>query len=371
MSGDSGVGDMDGGGAASLRGMMLRESGHYAEAMKMLGQALESDPDDAFAHFQIALCYMDWKNQYKLALRHLDRALAIHPNSATYLSTKAIVMSRMGKHRQAMQLADQALAIDVADSNALNVRSMTHDARCDWREMETSARHSLEIDPTDLVAANFLAVALRHQRRLSESEQVTADILARTPNDAWAQSNAGWSALQAGNYFQANRQFLEALRLNPQFAPAREGLLHSFNARIPFYRWYFRVLLFSERFHPAYTLGAMVVFYLSIRYVGRGLRAEWGHLGSEVTWLAIILIGVGIFNGRAIGNFFLLFHPVARHALTAEDRSDAWQAAGVAALVFLGSLWLHLWSGIVLIPVFALCFIISLLTAPGDLQLER
>jgi tetratricopeptide (TPR) repeat protein len=351
------------------RGIILRLQHRYADAQTYLAKAIEVRPDLAAAHFQMALCYIDWGKHEKQALIYIDRAIALNPREASFFAAKAVLMGNMNKHGEAMRLADEALALDSENINGLNVKTRSFSAKAKWREMEASARRTLEIEPGDEVATNFLALALRQQGRREEGDKITAELLARTPENAWAQTNAGWSALEAGNYRQANSYFLCALRLEPDYEDAREGLLHSINSRLVLYRIYVRINSLYNRFDVTTRVGIVALWCILYHYTSRYLHHTLGHVGGEIMWFLMIVYFTVFACGREFGNFFLLLHPFGRHALSRDDKIWAW-------VTFLGYLWLlrlsfqlHVWTGIVFLPLIGICFLVSVLISAKESHL--
>jgi tetratricopeptide (TPR) repeat protein len=311
------------------RGMMLRQTGRFALAENSLQQAIGLEPNNPLGYYQLAFCYCNWDGHAKKALATVDRAIALQPNHADSHALRAWILGNLNRHKDAIKTAEQALALDPHDLLAWNARTRAWCSQHKWREMETSARATLAVDPENDLAANFLAIALRHLGRRAESEQVVAQILARVPDDPIAQTNAGWSALEAGDHRRANEHFLTALRLDPHYEYARTGLLHSFNARVWFYRLYFRIVTAIGKMQVVGRYLTVIFIYIIYRIVVTQLEHQ-GRYGREA---ALVIVGYYILLlvfPRSFGNLFLLLDRFARHALTRKEK--AWSA--VAGLFY-------------------------------------
>jgi tetratricopeptide (TPR) repeat protein len=297
------------------RGRTLRQHDRPADAEKYLQAAIAAQPDNASGYYELAFCYCNWGERNKQALQAIDRAIALEPTSAAFFALRAWILGNLDKHQESLLAAAEALEKNPYDILALNAKARTYIDLHEWTEAEAASREALAIDTDNEVAGNILAIALRQQGRLQESEALTASMLAQTPDDAMSQNNAGWSALQAGDYRRANQHFLEALRLNPNFDNARKGLIHAFNSRVWIYRIYFQYLAWMSKHKTGMRYFILIVIYVVYRLVIGTMRAELGHKSND--WIAVAIAFYFIFFGfgRSFGNFFLLLDPFARHAL--------------------------------------------------------
>ncbi len=203
---------------------------------------------------------------------------------------------------------------------ALNAQVRAYNDLQDWKQSEVHARRVLALHPQNELAGNLLAISLRQQGRLAESEQVTATLLSQVPDSAMAQCNAGWSALQAGDYRRANQHFLEALRLDPAYDSARRGLLHAFNSRVWIYRLYFQFIAWLGKYRKEMRVLFFIVVYVGYRFVLVELRTQFGHEGIRWGFVVVALYLVIFGFGRSFGNLFLLLDRFARHALTRKEK---------------------------------------------------
>ena len=240
---------------------------------------------------------------------------------------------------------------------AANAQVRAHVRLHEWTEAETRARHALELDADNELAANLLALTLRQQGRLEESEAVSGGLLARAPDTAMSHSNSGWSSLQAGDHRRANQHFLEALRLDPNDDYARRGLLHSFNSRVWTYRIYFQFVAWLGRYRKEMRFLFIFLIYVVYRFVVTGLRTEFGREG--VNWSVVVVATYLVLFGfgRSFGNLFLLLDRFARHAL--KRKEIAWSIfAGLIYAFLLGSLInAHAWPQAAILAAIVLLFL--------------
>jgi tetratricopeptide (TPR) repeat protein len=303
------------------RGGLLRAQNRYAEAEPYLQRAIGEQPANAEGYYQLAFCYCDWAGHGAKALATIDRAISLDPNRSHFFSLRAWILGNLKRNKEAVRVAEQALELNPHSVLALNAKTRAYSNLQDWKQVESQARRTLAINSRNELAANLLALGLRQQGRLPESEAVSASLLALAPASAMAHSSAGWSALQAGDHQRANRHFLEALRLDPDSDYARRGLLHSFNSRVWIYRVYFQFVAWLGKHRKGMRFFFLALVYIAWQLVIAGLRKEYGSEKS-VYWIfvgmALYLIIFGF--GRSFGNLFLLLDPFARHALTAKEK---------------------------------------------------
>jgi tetratricopeptide (TPR) repeat protein len=168
----------------------------------------------------------------------------------------------------------------------------------------------LELDAQDTGALNLLAQAMRFQNRNKESREVIRQILARVPEDAFGQTNAGFEALNSGDHERAHGHFVNALRINPHSDNARRGLLQAMRARMWFYRVNLKLLDF---------FGAIKRKPIVLRLIFILLFVASGGVFIFV-WLFYLLLS---FTLQPLSNLFLLLDPVGRRALLPLERNRA------------------------------------------------
>ena len=302
------------------RGQLLRETGRYAEACEYLGAAIHLEPERPEPYLELALTQSEMPRKKAEALRSIDRAIGLDPESAEYLGVKAYLLARYGRHNEALDYARRALELEPWCHVALIAQANVHTAKNEWTEAETIARRMLEFDAEDVTALNILAQSLRFQHRYAEARVVLEQLLARMPENASGLANAGYDALAVGDYRRANELFLNALRLEPKNAHARRGLLQSLRHRV----WIYRM---NQKLFHLLSGGP---------HHGRGFRLALIVLTIGTGGLFLLVILAVAFIGMTmepISDFFLLFDSTGRRALTMLERRYALFVGGVTAFL--------------------------------------
>jgi tetratricopeptide (TPR) repeat protein len=344
------------------RGILLREGGRFADAEKFLQAAIAANVAAPEGYYHLAFCYCNWDGREKKALPVIDQAIALDPRRAEFFALRAWILGTLEKYREAVNTAVQALALDPEELLALNARSRAHLGQHEWKEAEIWARRTLAIAARNDVAANILAIAVRKQGRLQESEMIAAELLARVPEDAASQNNAGWSALETGDYERANRHFVEALRLDPSCDTARDGLLHAFHSRVWLYRLYFRYIAWISSHTTGMQYVIFILLYVAYRVVIGAIRLGYGNRGFA--WIIVVaaFYFVLLGYGRHFANSFLFLDRFARHALKPRDRNFAILAAIAYGLLVVLEGLLHAWLQMGILLIVPGCFLWAVLT---------
>ena len=85
------------------RAELLCEQKRYAEAEKYLQGAISDQPENPDGYYQMGLCYCNWDDHAKEALRFIDRAISLAPNRSEFLSLRAWVLVNLNQHRKAIE----------------------------------------------------------------------------------------------------------------------------------------------------------------------------------------------------------------------------------------------------------------------------
>jgi protein O-mannosyl-transferase len=93
-----------------------------------------------------------------------------------------------------------------------------------WKDMETLARHALEVTENNDAAQNVLGVVLFKKGQVDEAINQFQTTIRLNPRHAQAQYNLGIALAGKGQWDDAIRQYQEAIRLSPDYAEAHNNL---------------------------------------------------------------------------------------------------------------------------------------------------
>jgi tetratricopeptide (TPR) repeat protein len=330
-------------------GMQCHQLRRYADAERHFRDALGADPEDDVALNLLAGALHAQDGRELEALAVIERAIAIDPNDAMHHASRAFILNALDRPRDGLEAARTARELDPYCENALTAEAQAHLLLRDWAKAECAAREALAIDPDRSAAANLLAQALRMQNKTAENDAQIAALLERDPEDESTHCNAGWTALHRGDHRAAEIHFREALRLDPAFDAAREGLLTSFRARSRFYRVYLAYCMRMARLKEGAQWAVVIGMYVVYRIVRQLAHAVSPALAIGVAALYFLFVLWG-FIANPVGNLILLFDRFARHALRRDETIEAIVVGGsIVAGLLLVAIGLAFGAGMALL----------------------
>ena len=172
-----------------LRGMIYKEGGDTARAFEAFRKAIETDQEFYDAYMQLGLLHSARKEP--IALQYFDNALNLDAKSTEALYGKAWFFQQMDSVRQAEQWYNAILLIDSINLNSLfNMGYLAYYAHKDYR-----------------TATVYFAKCIQYR-----------------PEDADSWYMRGLSFEQLGEYRKSNRDYMEALRIDPGYKEAFDGI---------------------------------------------------------------------------------------------------------------------------------------------------
>lgn len=302
------------------RAQLLLTQERYDLAAETLRQALLQSPEDADIHRLLALCLAE-QEKFDEATSHAQQAVHLLPDDPYTHYTLCSVMADRRRWREARAAIEEALALELGEPNFYAMLARIEFSQERWRDALAAAEQGLAIDGENAACINLRAMA---QVKLGDKAGAAATIdqaLARRPDDPYAHANQGWNLLHNGEPRRAMEHFREALRLNPEFDWARQGIVESLKARNPVYRLVLKWFLWMAKL-PSHVRWAIIIGgYIGQRYVTNAVEKspEWAP------WLFPILIAYWAFallSWLAVPFFDLLLrlHPWGRHALSRDQK---------------------------------------------------
>lgn len=315
-----------------------------ADAERELRRYLASDPDNPLAHAVLARTLQD-QGQADKALHESSLAIHLGPDVDYCYYVHALVLSELDRDREAEQAAREALRLDPEDADYYALLAgVLHDQKL-WQESLDAANQGLEYDAEHVGCLNIRASALVKLGRQTEAAALLDVALRRDPDNAFTHANKGWAQLQANQPAAALEHFREALRLEPNNAWAREGIIQALHARHLVYRLLLRYFFAMSRL-PGKTQMILIVGAYVITRVLRVLGRQMPELQPYVAPILVLYV-VFVFlswTSQPLFDLLLRLSRFGRLALTKERVTASNWVGGLLAGGLL-SLGLALVSG--------------------------
>jgi predicted O-linked N-acetylglucosamine transferase (SPINDLY family) len=232
--------------ALHLSGMLAAQRGDPARAVELIGAALDVDPDNALAQFNLGSALDDLK-QWDPALAAYDRAIAIKGDFAEAHANRGLVLQKLERCGEAAASYRRALAINPDFATA---HSNLGAALKDLGNLEgaiASCERAVSIEPNHAEAHCNRGNALRELGELSAALAGYDRAIAIRPDYAAAHVNRGNLLVDLMRLTEARESFDRAIALQADCAEAyfSRGILSllggDFERGLVEYEWRWKV----------------------------------------------------------------------------------------------------------------------------------
>ena len=239
--------------ALHLAGLVEYQQGRNAEALRLIGKALQTRPDSAsaLANYGMVLGALE---RHEEALASFDRVLANGADDAILHCNRGNALKNLGRDNEALASYERALSLDpglieaywnsgnafvalnrydeaiasydialllAPQSTAIRVKRASTAMQLDrLDEALRTAASALAGDPHDIAALNIRGRILARLHRYEEAIESYDAALQAAPEDAETLSNRGAALAELGRFDDAFASYQAALRIDPEFVPA-------------------------------------------------------------------------------------------------------------------------------------------------------
>lgn len=289
--------------ALALLGRCLLNARHYDEGIDIIGRAISIDPENDFYFYLLGFGYYH-KDQLFAARENFQKAITLNPYHAEYYGMLAHVLLEEKEFEQALEKSNEGLAVDAENITCLNARS----------------------------------IALNKLKRTEDAIATMQNALAQDPDNEITHTTVGWNLLEKGAHKEATQHFLEALRIRPDYYNAKAGLKESLKSKVPVYKWMLQYSFWINNQGKTLQKAMPFIIYAVFRVLISVLNANNNTNIALAVGGIYILFVVTSWTINSIANFFLLYHPIGKHALTNSEKWSALMAvpfllAGIATLI--------------------------------------
>jgi len=285
--------------ALSLLARCLYDRKEFDEGIAVIQQAISFNPAESFYFYLHAFGHYQKNNSF-LAIDNLNRAIQLNPWHAEYYGLLSFVLLGDKKFTEALQKANEGLAAEAENITCLNARSM----------------------------------ALNKLKKTDEAIATMQNALAQDPDSEFTHTTIGWNLLERGKHKEAAAHFREALRINPVLQNAQSGLKEALKSKIPPYKWLLQYSFWVNNQGKRLKTAMPIILYIVFRVLITIFRQNSATAG--LVWVVAgiyLLFVIGSWTMNSIANFFLLFHPDGKYALS---KTEKWSAITVVTAMLSG-----------------------------------
>jgi tetratricopeptide (TPR) repeat protein len=316
------------------RADILLEQGRYRDAEINLKQVLEQDPENDYALGLLGRCYLN-SGRVDEGIEVIQRAIAIDPNDSFYFYLLGFALYQKDNLQAAKDNFFKAIELYPYNAEYFGMLAHTFIEGKDFEVALDKANEGLAVDPENITCLNARSIALNKLKRTEDAIATMQNALAQDPDNEVTHATVGWNFLEKGKHKEAEHHFLEALRINPNQLAARSGLKESLKSKIPPYRWLLQYSFWMQNKAKRTSIAIPIAIYIAFRILV-ALSSGLGPLAGIVLALLVgtyLLVVFTTWTVNSIANFFLLFHPKGKHALS---NSEKWGAINAVSAIITG-----------------------------------
>lgn len=204
-------------------GICYRLAGRTPDAVAVLSKGLASFPQDGDLYRQMAMAYLDLKQQSQ-ALKYAVRACQLDPKDLVAAILYGQLLLDEGKNGEAMQEFKRAVQVapDFAPAHYWLGRALGNSGNL--KEATRALERAASLDKQSAEPYFWLGVFNVRAKKLAEARTCFQKVLQREPDHAWAHYELGEISMLEDRYAQAVPYLQKALAIDGQVAQFHFGL---------------------------------------------------------------------------------------------------------------------------------------------------
>lgn len=309
------------------RAEVLLEQNRAQQAISELKQALQTDPDNAYAYALYARCHYRL-DQHKEGVEKIQKAISLEPDESYYFYLRGFGYYHLNNSIVAVTDLNQAIRLFPYNAEYFGLYAFIQIDERNYELALTKANEGLELDPENLTCLNARARALNKLKRNDEAIDTMQDALSSAPESDFTHVTIGFNHLERGKHKDAQQHFREALRLSPTLYSAKEGLKESLKSNFPPYRIILQLSFWlsekGKNFRVGFTIGLYILFRILTSVANSYPAARFFIVPFIVLYFVYFIFS---WIGSSLANFMLLFHKDGKYIV------DNWERYTAIAIV--------------------------------------
>ena len=343
------------------RGVQLYSIARYQDAINSFEQALSISPDDTDVKYHLALCFFVLDQEEKAEKIALS-ILETDPDDGHVHFLLSKIYTTLDQDKKAKKHNDIAISLDPYEANFFGQRAYILMGEKKYEQGVIAADEGLKLEPNNEYCLNAKVQLLTKLGRQEEAEIITETLLENDAENVFSHANIGWVELENQNYDKAFTHFTEALRLNPNFEYAREGMSTALKAKNFLYRLYLKYSFWMGKQTGKRQWAVIIAIYFIYRVSVKMLSAaQMDYLVIPVIIFYMFFV-LGTWMMDSIANAILLTSTHGKYLLSQQEKNSGIAFASLLGLAlacliaFLVTnstnlLWLSIAAFAALVPV--------------------
>lgn len=201
-------------------GLAQADAGKLDLAISTLKDAIELDPRDIRAYFNLAILY-DKKNDPQSALKTYQKIIEINPNFPPAYINSGYLYQQLDQLEKSIEQYQKALLIDPKDPYAHYHLALVYDKKGNLDSALNEYQETVALIPYSQ-AYNNMGIIYAKQGNLTKAIRAFQISLDIDPNNAKTYFNLGQVYETAGDTDKAISQYEEGLKINPDESSVKE-----------------------------------------------------------------------------------------------------------------------------------------------------
>ncbi len=319
------------------RAELLRKQKRLKEAEREVGVVLQSDPQDVEALIILGHCKIDAR-QFDEAITILKQCLQFDSSKDYIFYLLSFTYYQKSESKKAINYLKEALSIFPYNPGYFALAAHVHLDEKDYQSALDAADTGLSIDAENVSCLNARSTALFRLNKKDEARETIHEALAIDPENYITHTNYGWHHLEKGRHKDAEVHFKEALRINPNYAYAKQGYKSALKSKLIFYKWLLQSNLWLSQQNKKLRMG--IIFGLWLLVAGINTAGENSPFQYFCYTVMLIYFAIVIFSwiGSSLANLYLMATPHGHYILSSQEKWSAGMVGSslLVALCLLG-----------------------------------